>query len=364
MVLVGVAGYQTTTAVEETSAWVTHTHEVIEALGAERVSLAEAAAMRRAHGLTGDKAFVDGYAQAVGRVRAAWQLARTLTQDRPTQQHNLDVLRRLIDQRQRMDVSNAAIARKQRGVDDSGLETAQMSVGRSIDNQISSLLARMVNEERELLVQRRQRTADNVRELRLFLVAGTIVSLATLLTIFRRLQREILWRTESERATRANEENLATTLMSISDGVISADTRGCVTRMNRVAEQLTGWNASAAVGKPVSQVFRIVHEDTRLPVPDPVADSCAPIRDAQAQLRGAVLVFRDISEAQQTKKLQDRVQRQMYFTDRMAAVGTLAAGVAHEINNPPRTTDSRLRAEPAGRGRRGTPWAGVHQLVG
>jgi PAS domain S-box-containing protein len=118
-----------------------------------------------------------------------------------------------------------------------------------------------------------------------------------------------------------SEENLAVTLASIGDAVIATDDTGMVTRMNTVAEQLTGWPLAEAIGRPLEEVFLIVNEDTRLPVENPVhkvletgriiglanhialiardgselpiADSGAPIRDKGGKVLGVVLVFRD-----------------------------------------------------------------------
>ena len=119
-------------------------------------------------------------------------------------------------------------------------------------------------------------------------------------------------------------ELLRVTMQSIDDAVITVDTQGRITWLNPSAELLTGWSCSKAIGKPLARVYEIVHEMSGLPVESSVTeclrkgtrvnhnrdlmlvtreglqygveDSAAPIRDAQGQLLGAVLVFRDVSE--------------------------------------------------------------------
>jgi PAS domain S-box-containing protein len=125
-------------------------------------------------------------------------------------------------------------------------------------------------------------------------------------------------------AARAREEDLRITLDSIGDGVIATDAAGHVTRMNPVAEHLTGWTLGEAVGQPLTEIFRIVDEETGAEVESPatrviregkvvglanhtalisrdgitrtIADSGAPIRDDAGALRGVVLVFHDQTE--------------------------------------------------------------------
>ena len=117
---------------------------------------------------------------------------------------------------------------------------------------------------------------------------------------------------------------LRVTLRSIGDAVITTDAQGRVAWLNPVAERLTGWVSSVAEGLALSQVFRIVNEQTRAPADSPVAlcladgqavglasqtlliardgteygieDSAAPIRGDDGRLIGAVLVFHDVSE--------------------------------------------------------------------
>ena len=127
-----------------------------------------------------------------------------------------------------------------------------------------------------------------------------------------------------EAVLRESEEHLAVTLNSIGDAVIATDSEARVRRLNPVAEQLTGWSLAEATGRPMEEVFVIINKDTRQPASIPVmdaiahgtiqglanhtvlisrdgsecdiADSCAPIRDRDNKVVGAVLVFRNVSE--------------------------------------------------------------------
>jgi PAS domain S-box-containing protein len=127
-------------------------------------------------------------------------------------------------------------------------------------------------------------------------------------------------------------ERLRITLASIGDAVISTDVEARVTFLNGVAEELTGWNHADAVGRPLTDVFVIVHEHTRRPAENPalralaegvvvglanhtlliardgrerpIDDSAAPIRDGNGAAVGAVLVFRDVSERKRAEAAQ------------------------------------------------------------
>jgi PAS domain S-box-containing protein len=167
----------------------------------------------------------------------------------------------------------------------------------------------------------------------LFMVLTVLMTAVLAYFIFNNRQRLLyqdLYQAEIE--NRKAQEETRTTLYSIGDGVITTDQAGLITRLNPVAEHLTGWNETEAQGKPLFEVFRIINETTRDVVENPVlrvlregvvvglanhtlliardnterpiADSGAPIRDENGDISGVVLVFRDQTEERAALKEQ------------------------------------------------------------
>jgi PAS domain S-box-containing protein len=148
-----------------------------------------------------------------------------------------------------------------------------------------------------------------------------------------KIARDISDRKTAEEALREEKERLHATLNGIGDAVIVTDVKGVVTLMNPVAQKLTGWK-DEATGRPLTDVFPIINEQTRQPVENPVnrviregsvvglanhtvliakdgtqrpiEDSAAPVRGERGQVVGVVLVFRDATEQRQA---QDAVQQ-------------------------------------------------------
>ncbi len=133
-----------------------------------------------------------------------------------------------------------------------------------------------------------------------------------------------------EREVRTAQEEFRTALYSIGDGVITTDTHSRIKQMNYIAEKLTGWKEEEAIGKTIQEVFKIINEDTRKTVENPVervlregvvvglanhtllvskdgietpiADSGAPIKQTGGEIEGVVLVFRDQIEEKEAKR--------------------------------------------------------------
>ena len=168
-------------------------------------------------------------------------------------------------------------------------------------------------------------------------------------------------------ALQISEEKFEVTLNSIGDGVMSTDTKGCVTFLNPVAEKLTGWTKIEAYGLPEREVFCIIDEGTRSPSISPVnetllngttqalanhtvliarggkecaiADSCAPIRNREGNVVGAVLVFRDVTERSiienNLKKAHEELKELSKELKRIGrAKSEFLANMSHELRTP------------------------------
>ena len=132
--------------------------------------------------------------------------------------------------------------------------------------------------------------------------------------------------TSAERALFNEKERAEVTLHSIADAVISTDAKGRIEFMNPIAEQLTGWRETQALGEFINAVFCVVNELTREVIPchigihtipnaqdvqlNPnglliskdgseyaIEESLAPIRDGQGLIIGYVLVFHDVTHS-------------------------------------------------------------------
>ncbi len=149
------------------------------------------------------------------------------------------------------------------------------------------------------------------------------------------------------------------TLSSIGDGVIATDGNGVVSFINPVARELIGWGEEA-IGKPLTDLFRIFNEETGAEADNPVLrvirtgrtaglgnhtlliardgtrrpidDTAAPIRDEEGRFIGVVLVFRDITPRRQLEGELRRRTEALLEADRRK--DEFLAMLAHELRNP------------------------------
>jgi two-component system, cell cycle sensor histidine kinase and response regulator CckA len=170
-----------------------------------------------------------------------------------------------------------------------------------------------------------------------------------------------LAKSASDQALRASEQRFATTLRAIAEGVIVADAAGRISFVNPVAEQLTGWRLSEAVGNALATVLVTEAAEERRPLaelasqvmrerraPDRCGEvtlirrdgarriislSLAPIVDAVDEVSGVVVVFRDETARRALEDERRAMERKLLETQRRESLGMLAGGIAHDFNN-------------------------------
>jgi PAS domain S-box-containing protein len=138
-------------------------------------------------------------------------------------------------------------------------------------------------------------------------------------------------------------------IQNMNSALLVVDLGGHITYANPTAERILDTRPGGLRGRPVWKWFpdtpreevlisRTLRENTRFRGAEtvitrangrivPIGISCAPMSDRDGTRLGAVAIFQDLTEIKQ-------LQRQVLQTEKMASIGQLAAGVAHEINNP------------------------------
>ncbi len=307
-------------------------------------SLKDAETGQRGFLITGNEHFLEPYVSARNSIPAQLNALQKLTVIDAAQLH-LDALSPIINAK----LAHLAKAVELRRNQDVIGSTALVSNGdgKRLMDSIRSEINALIRIERTVLNHREASLKTKMRYL-FNIIIGTatlwmLFAIAFIFLNYQRAQQRIknivhletqhlldVQEQTSEKLQQANqtllvsEEKLNVTLSSIGDAVIATDAFACITLLNPVAEKLTGWQQAEALGRPIADVFTIINKQSRhvatLPVLETlahgtvqglanhtvliardgserdIADSCAPIRDRDAQVIGAVLVFRDVTE--------------------------------------------------------------------
>ncbi len=152
-------------------------------------------------------------------------------------------------------------------------------------------------------------------------------------------------------------EMLSISLESSGEGIIATDQNGKITIFNAAAEQITGYTAQEALGQPIEACFHLLNQQTHEAASDPiqfllnyeqtssllnqpspalitksqekilVSGKISPISIHQNNIEGYILIFDNVTE----KEIR---MAQSALSQKLEAIGQLAAGIAHEINTP------------------------------
>ena len=150
---------------------------------------------------------------------------------------------------------------------------------------------------------------------------------------------------------RMAERHLASVVESAHDLVVSTDPQGCITSWNTAAERISGYRSDAARGRLLADLSETTRRQDMAAIIRQLVDggvveffseinlvalsgalipvdwSFSPIRDDSGKVSGIVAVGRDLLERR-------ALEQHLYQSEKLAALGVMAGGIAHELRNP------------------------------
>jgi len=381
---------------EETAEARKHTFILLGSAEGLMSALKDAETGERGYLLTGNLIFLEPYLEVRDKLHAQLEELRQLTFISAARKH-LDTLAPLIDTKLGHMAKNIELRRvhNMKAV----LADANSDQGKLEMDSIRSEMNKFIQLEEAQLTQVEAEFQTNMRHLFSLIAIACLLILLLALAFAYFIYRESKLRLkdaihsetkhllilqektnqqlqEANLTLQASEEKLAVTLYSIGDAVLTTDAEGCITLLNPPAEKLTGWTLAQAKGHAVNEIFNIINQDTRQPVAipiietlangtiqglanhtvliardgseSPIADSCAPIRDFEGVVVGAVLVFRDVTEeyaAQRALRDQQFYSRSLFESSIDAMTTTDSSGMITDVNQQMEALTGYTRAE-------------------
>lgn len=350
--------YHNTYTLKDDTDWVDHSDQVLDQTANVMLLLVDMETAERGYVITGNKDFLQPYQIATTKLDATMASLKQLAAKNGVLMSTVEKLETM--EKDRVAITKRTIELRAKSEPDARDFIASREGKNSMD-AIRSVVANITLSEHKS----RQKRSDESRDAYHFAITSEV--LAGLLAIL--LFLAFIWNLGQGMAARQRDaeeisrqrEWFRTTLSSIGDGVIAADTSGKVTFLNAVAQNLTGWGEKDAQGQRLEAIFKIVNEQTRQSVENPVGrvlregvtvglanhtvlvaksgsecpieDSAAPIRDSAGKIIGVVLVFHSVSDRRSVEDSLQRSERRFRLAadvvDGIIYDLDLASGITH-----------------------------------
>lgn len=300
---------------------VSRTHQVLNLIAQIRADTLQVSFTTQSFRLSGDKKLLEERDKVIATREQALAALKALVDSDAGQSERWRDLRAVVDQRLAI-AKQISVLRTTQG----GEAANAYAASAPLEETRERIYALFQDMNRHAQIELEQHTARQLQKQKTVYVISVMLGLllaGLLAQIYTLIRRQLRDNEQTQRALAQSEASLSTTLRSLGDAVLETDALGRVTRMNPVAESLTGWQDADALGHMVDEVFHVIHESTRLPTQGPVAKvietgvtqalsndtllirrdgrelpighSAAPVVDASGNVSGVVLVFRDIT---------------------------------------------------------------------
>jgi PAS domain S-box-containing protein len=333
--------YRNLEVVAENNRLETHTQAVLGEIEKVLSILKDAETGQRGYLLTGQDQYLEPYKAAINRVTPGLQTLKELTSEDPQQQERLVRLESKV--RVKLSELESTIRIYEERSLATAVETVKTDRGKKAMDDIRAVGEEMKQDEQDRLERRSARSDRSLQQSRLILLLGSAAVLALLLATAVGVLEHFKYRQKTAERIRGERKWLEVTLASIGDAVLATDNQGRISFLNKTAESLTGWTEALARGKPLDEVFRIINEQTRNKVENPVTkvlregvvvglanhtvliarngterpidDSAAPIFDESGDVYGVVLVFRDATSQREAQEALQKLAAIVQFSD-------------------------------------------------
>ena len=330
--------------------------------------LTDAETGQRGFLLTGDELYLEPYRQALMEIPVTLNVLKTSISSQPAQAQLFDRMLPLVNDKL-AELAQTITVRRTAGPE-AALAIVRTNRGKAVMDRIRTLCTTIETGANRSLILYSEKSHASADQLGVIATIGSAVLFILLgiatTTIQRGTQRRqqlITALQESSDETNEAREWLQTTLRSIGDGVIATDHEGRVVFLNSVAQELTGWTEEEARGTDLEKIFIIRSEETSDTVENPVRrvlregrivglanhtkltskdgrsisidDSAAPIRSRSGQAIGVVLVFRNVTEAREIERQQERARIALASANKDLQQFAFAA--SHDLREPLRT---------------------------